>query len=66
MRTLFRLWLVGSICWVGLAYWALKDESYQGLLRPVPWHFILGVPLGVFALTCAVLWAFGAFRRSAI
>lgn len=59
MAVLFRLWLVASVCWGLLTYWAystMHETDFMGI--------VIGPPLGIFALGVALLWAFGAFRAT--
>lgn len=65
MTVLFRLWLVGSACWVGIVYWAYTQsrDEWGRLYEPVPWNIALGVPAGALALGVSIAWALGAFNR---
>lgn len=60
MKVLLRLWLVASVCWAGLAYWALTsagDPHWQGVA--------FGPPVAMLLLGSAIKWAFGGYRAGA-
>lgn len=56
----FRLWVLGSIFWVGITSFVASDDGYS-LAIYVKTAFL--PPLAVLAIGLALLWALKGFAR---
>lgn len=59
---LLRLWLIASVCWIGLVYFAFTN-AFKMPAEPDWLGFAFGPPVAALMLGSALKWAFSAYRQ---